>query len=111
MGKVTGFIEIQRKKHPSRPVDERVKDWREVYLPSPTGDLIEQGARCMDCGTPFCHTGTIISGMASGCPINNLIPEWNDLAWQDRWPDAIERLHASAGVQSVDELPEKGVLV
>ena len=86
MGKPTGFIEIQRKKHPSRPVEERIHDWREVYLPSPTGDLMEQGARCMDCGIPFCH---------QGCPLGNLIPDWNDLVYRDRWRVAIDRLHAT----------------
>jgi glutamate synthase (NADPH) small chain len=86
MGKPTGFIEIQRKKHPTRPVDERVHDWREVYLPSPTADLVEQGARCMDCGIPFCH---------QGCPLGNLIPDWNDLVYKDKWRSAIDRLHAT----------------
>jgi len=86
MGKPTGFIEIQRKKHPTRPVDERIHDWREVYLPSPTGDLMEQGARCMDCGIPFCH---------QGCPLGNLIPDWNDLVYKDKWHAAIDRLHAT----------------
>jgi glutamate synthase (NADPH/NADH) small chain len=86
MGKPTGFIEIQRKKHPTRPIDERIQDWREVYLPSPTGDLMEQGARCMDCGIPFCH---------QGCPLGNLIPDWNDLVYRDKWRTAIDRLHAT----------------
>ena len=86
MGKPTGFIEIQRKKHPTRPVDERVHDWREVYLPSANGDLMEQGARCMDCGIPFCH---------QGCPLGNLIPDWNDLVYRDKWRTAIDRLHAT----------------
>jgi len=86
MGKPTGFIEIQRKKHPTRPVDERIHDWREVYLPSPTADLMEQGARCMDCGIPFCH---------QGCPLGNLIPDWNDLVYKDKWRSAIDRLHAT----------------
>ena len=86
MGKPTGFIEIQRKKHPTRPVDERVHDWREVYLPSPTSDLMEQGARCMDCGIPFCH---------QVCPLGNLIPDWNDLVYRDKWRAAIDRLHAT----------------
>ena len=86
MGKPTGFIEIQRKKHPSRPVDERVQDWREVYLPYPEGELEKQGARCMDCGIPFCH---------QGCPLGNLIPDWNDLVYRDRWRAAIDRLHAT----------------
>src|ERR671913_1682496 len=86
MGKPTGFIEIQRKKQPTRPVAERVQDWREVYLPYPTGELEMQGARCMDCGIPFCH---------QGCPLGNQIPDWNDLVYRDRWQGAIERLHAT----------------
>ena len=86
MGKVTGFIEIQRKKHPTRPVAERVHDWHEVYLPYPEAGLKDQAARCMDCGIPFCH---------SGCPLGNLIPDWNDLVYRDRWQAAIERLHAT----------------
>src|SRR5918912_90625 len=76
MGKPTGFIEIHRKKHPTRPVAERVRDWREVYLPYPVADLRDQGARCMDCGIPFCH---------QGCPLGNLIPDWNDLVYRDQW--------------------------
>ena len=93
MGKVTGFIEIKRKKHPTRPVEERIHDWREVYLPYPTPELRDQGSRCMDCGIPFCHTGQLISGMASGCPVNNLIPEWNDLSYRGLWQEALQRLH------------------
>jgi glutamate synthase (NADPH/NADH) small chain len=86
MGKPTGFIEIKRKKHPTRPVEERIHDWREVYLPYPNADLQDQGARCMDCGIPFCH---------QGCPLGNLIPDWNDLVYHDRWRAAIDRLHAT----------------
>jgi glutamate synthase (NADPH/NADH) small chain len=86
MGKATGFIEIQRKKHPSRPIDERIRDWHEVYLPYPAGELQKQGARCMDCGIPFCH---------QGCPLGNLIPDWNDFVYHDRWRAAIDRLHAT----------------
>jgi glutamate synthase (NADPH/NADH) small chain len=86
MGKVTGFIEIQRKKHPTRRVDERIHDWNEVYLPFPEEGLKSQAARCMDCGIPFCHTG---------CPLGNLIPDWNDLVYRDRWKAAIDRLHAT----------------
>jgi glutamate synthase (NADPH/NADH) small chain len=86
MGKPTGFIEIQRKKQPTRPVEERVQDWQEIYLPYPTGELEMQGARCMDCGIPFCH---------QGCPLGNLIPDWNDLVYRDRWHAAIERLHST----------------
>ncbi len=86
MGKPTGFIEIHRKKHPTRPVPERIRDWREVYLPYPKSELEAQGARCMDCGIPFCH---------QGCPLGNLIPDWNDLIYRDRWHAAIDRLHAT----------------
>jgi glutamate synthase (NADPH/NADH) small chain len=86
MGKPTGFIEIARKKQPTRPVAERVRDWREVYLPYSTETLAQQGARCMDCGIPFCH---------QGCPLGNLIPDWNDLVYRDRWQTAIERLLAT----------------
>jgi glutamate synthase (NADPH/NADH) small chain len=86
VGKTTGFLEIQRKKWPTRPVTERLRDWREVYLPYPEAELQQQGARCMDCGVPFCH---------QGCPLGNLIPDWNDLVYRDRWRDAIERLHAT----------------
>ncbi|HEY5619862.1 MAG TPA: glutamate synthase subunit beta, partial [Vicinamibacterales bacterium] len=86
MGKITGFIEIKRKKHPTRPVEERIHDWQEVYLPSHAPDLQAQGARCMDCGIPFCH---------QGCPLGNLIPDWNDLVYRDRWRSAIDRLHAT----------------
>ena len=86
MGKPTGFIEIKYKKHPTRPVAERIRDWREVYLPYPVQELRKQGARCMDCGIPFCH---------QGCPLGNLIPDWNDLVYRDQWKDAIERLHAT----------------
>ncbi len=84
MGKLKGFIEIERQKAPTRPVDERVRDWREVYLPHRTSDLRAQGARCMDCGIPFCH---------QGCPLGNLIPDWNDLVYHGKWQEAIERLH------------------
>src|SRR6187397_1992350 len=86
MGKPTGFIEIHRKKVPTRPVAERLKDWNEVYLPYPAEELQKQGARCMDCGIPFCH---------QGCPLGNLIPDWNDLVYRDRWRAAIDRLHAT----------------
>ena len=86
MGKPTGFIEIQRHKHPTRPAGERIHDWREVYLPYPQAELQQQGARCMDCGIPFCH---------EGCPLGNLIPDWNDLVYRDRWHAAIDRLHAT----------------
>ena len=86
MGKATGFIEIARSKPPARPVPERVRDWREVYLPHPVDALRDQGARCMDCSVPFCH---------QGCPLGNVIPDWNDLVYRDRWQRAFERLAAT----------------
>jgi len=86
VGKPTGFIEIRRGKHHSRPIEERIRDWHDVYLPAAEADVRQQGARCMDCGIPFCH---------QGCPLGNLIPEWNDLVYRNRWQTAIERLHAT----------------
>jgi len=93
MGKPTGFMEFPRQLPRDRAPGERVGDWDEFHLPMADAALRQQGARCMDCGTPFCHTGRILSGMASGCPINNLIPEWNDLVYRGLWREALERLH------------------
>jgi len=84
MGKATGFIEFSRSKPPSRPVTERIGDYRHVYQAYPIEDLTRQAARCMDCGIPFCH---------QGCPLGNLIPDWNDLVYNNNWRAAIERLH------------------
>ena len=93
MGKPTGFIEYLRELPVDRTPSERVKDWKEFHLHMEEKKLRTQGARCMDCGVPFCHTGKLISGMASGCPINNLIPEWNDLVYRGLWHEALDRLH------------------
>jgi glutamate synthase (NADPH/NADH) small chain len=93
MGKPTGFIEFEREIPADRDPLERVKDWKEFHLHLPEDRLKNQGARCMDCGIPFCHSGTMISGMASGCPINNIIPEWNDLVFRGLWKEALDRLH------------------
>jgi len=93
MGKPTGFIDYPREIPVDRQPLERVRDWDEFHIHMPEEALRTQGARCMDCGIPFCHTGTLISGMASGCPINNLIPEWNDLVYRGLWKEALERLH------------------
>jgi glutamate synthase (NADPH/NADH) small chain len=93
MGKTTGFMEYQREIPADRDPLERLNDWNEFHLHMPDEALRTQGARCMDCGIPFCHTGKLISGMASGCPINNLIPEWNDLVYRNLWQQALERLH------------------
>jgi glutamate synthase (NADPH/NADH) small chain len=86
MGKPTGFVEFSRVKPPARPVSERVHDYRHVYTAYAPEELTRQAARCMDCGIPFCH---------QGCPLGNLIPDWNDLVYRDNWHAAIERLHAT----------------
>src|SRR4051812_15996235 len=91
MGKPTGFLEIARQKPPSRPVADRLRDWREVYLLHEEPVLRGQASRCMDCGIPFCH---------QGCPLGNLIPSWNDLIYRDRWQAAIARL------QETNNFPE-----
>ena len=93
MGKPTGFIEYLREIPLDRSAIERIRDWKEFHFHMPEDKLRTQGARCMDCGVPFCHTGQLISGMASGCPINNLIPEWNDLVYRGLWHEALDRLH------------------
>jgi glutamate synthase (NADPH/NADH) small chain len=93
MGKPTGFIEYLRELPSELAPGDRIHNWDEFHLPMPEDKLRNQAARCMDCGTPFCHTGTVISGMASGCPINNLIPEWNDLVYRGLWHEALDRLH------------------
>jgi glutamate synthase (NADPH/NADH) small chain len=82
-----GFLTTRERELPARrPVPIRLKDWKEVYEEQEPHELQRQAGRCMDCGIPFCH---------NGCPLGNLIPEWNDLAWKGRWRDAIERLHAT----------------
>ena len=90
MADPTGFITQAREVAGRRPVDERLGDWNEVYPDTPGAAvlpiIVKQASRCMDCGIPFCH---------SGCPLGNLIPEWNDLLWRDEWQDALERLHAT----------------
>jgi glutamate synthase (NADPH) small chain len=93
MGKPTGFLDFQREIPRDRSPLGRVADWKEFHIHMPEADLKKQGARCMDCGIPFCHTGQLVSGMASGCPIHNLIPEWNDLVYRGLWKEALERLH------------------
>src|ERR1700694_666960 len=86
MGKDTGFMEYSRELAPRRPVAERVHDWFEIYQDVSEENLRTQGARCMDCGVPFCQTG---------CPVNNLIPDWNDLVYHGRWKEAVRQLHAT----------------
>ncbi len=93
MGKPTGFVEFQRELPADRDALTRIGDWKEIHHHHSDEKLRKQGARCMDCGVPFCHTGKMISGMASGCPINNLIPEFNDLVYRGLWKEALDRLH------------------
>ena len=92
MGKIKGFLDYERAVPADRPPLERIKDWREFHEEMPEAGLREQGARCMDCGTPYCHTGFMLSGMTSGCPIHNLIPEWNDYVYRGFWKEAYDRL-------------------
>jgi glutamate synthase (NADPH/NADH) small chain len=93
MGKPTGFIEYLRELPVDRAPLQRLGDWKEFHPHLEEKRLRQQGARCMDCGVPFCHTGKLISGMASGCPIHNVIPEWNDLVYRGLWREALDRLH------------------
>jgi glutamate synthase (NADPH/NADH) small chain len=86
VGKTTGFLEFDRQLPARRPVGARLADWREVYEPFPLAAVETQASRCMDCGVPFCH---------GGCPLGNLIPDWNDLIYRRRWTEAVERLHAT----------------
>lgn len=92
MGKPTGFMEEKREKPAERDPLTRLKDWKEYSAPFSDEASKRQGARCMDCGTPFCQIGADINGFTSGCPIYNLIPEWNDLVYRGRWKEALERL-------------------
>src|SRR5512141_3179656 len=86
MGKITGFMEIERLDRPYAPVEERVRVYREFVKPLADADMSQQGARCMDCGIPFCQTG---------CPVNNIIPDWNDLVYRNRWREALDVLHST----------------
>lgn len=92
MGKSTGFLEYDRQLPTDRPVSERIGDWNEFHTHFDEEALRLQGARCMDCGVPFCHTGKMVCGMAMGCPLHNLIPEWNDLVYRGEYELAYERL-------------------
>ena len=84
MGKVTGFLEIDRQDRRYAPASDRVRNFKEFVLPLDRDSVSRQGARCMDCGIPFCH---------QGCPVNNIIPDWNDLVYKGKWREALDRLH------------------
>src|SRR5262245_57509093 len=86
MGKPTGFLEIERRDRPYDKVEARIRSWKEFVKPLPASEVRQQGARCMDCGIPFCH---------NGCPVNNMIPDWNNLVYRDQWQDALETLHST----------------
>ncbi|HXZ26357.1 MAG TPA: glutamate synthase, partial [Nitrospiria bacterium] len=88
MGDIRGFLKAKREGPARRPVAERVKDWKEFYQPIAEESLKTQGARCMDCGVPFCQGD-------SGCPVQNMIPDWNDLVYRGRWQDALKMLHST----------------
>lgn len=95
MGKPTGFMEIERQTSLELPPEERIQNFKEFHLPLLAEEQQAQGARCMDCGVPFCQSGMLLGGMYSGCPLNNLIPEWNDLIYQGKWNLAVHRLIAT----------------
>jgi glutamate synthase (NADPH/NADH) small chain len=100
MGKATGFMEYARSLPVVRAPLERLDDWSEFHAHVDEGQLRDQGARCMDCAVPFCHTGKLLEGLASGCPVNNLIPDWNDLVYRGNWREALNRL------QQTNNFPE-----
>jgi glutamate synthase (NADPH/NADH) small chain len=95
MGKITGFLEYERDDRDYEPVEVRVRHWREFVLPLPEADVRTQAARCMDCGIPYCHGHTDISGAPKGCPVNNQIPDWNDLVYRGNWEEAARNLHST----------------
>ena len=92
MGKITGFMDYDRKNSRETPPLDRIKNYREFHIPLSEEEQRKQGARCMDCGVPFCQSGMMMNGMVSGCPLNNLIPEWNDLIYTGNWSQAYNRL-------------------
>ena len=92
MGKPTGFMEYQRCENKRRPPLERIRDWEDIYLPVEGEQRLQQGARCMNCGVPFCQAGVIFEGKQLGCPLHNLIPEWNDMLMDGNYGHALARL-------------------
>lgn len=92
MGKPSGFLDYERKVGKCVPPLERIKDFNEFHIPLSKEQQEKQAARCMDCGVPFCQSGKKLMGMFSGCPLNNLVPEWNDLIYNNQWDEAVRRL-------------------
>ncbi len=95
MGKVTGFLEFEREERDYQPVAERIRHWREFVLPLPEEEVRQQGARCMDCGVPYCHGTDQTVAQPTGCPVNNQIPDWNDLVYRGKWEEAAVNLHST----------------
>ena len=95
MGKITGFLEFEREDRDYEPVEQRVKHWREFVLPLPEEENKKQAARCMDCGIPYCHGTNVVTGAPTGCPVNNQIPDWNDLVYRGNWQEAARNLHST----------------
>src|SRR5215813_7426907 len=95
MGKITGFLEYEREDRHYEPVEQRIKHWREFVLPLPEEENRKQAARCMDCGIPYCHGTNTITGAPTGCPVNNQIPDWNDLVFRGNWGEAARNLHST----------------
>src|SRR6202171_1954763 len=95
MGKITGFLEFEREDRDYEPVEERIKHWREFVLPLPEEENRKQAARCMDCGIPYCHGTNLATGAPTGCPVNNQIPDWNDLVYRGDWEEAARNLHST----------------
>jgi glutamate synthase (NADPH) small chain len=95
MGKITGFLEFEREDRDYEPVEQRIKHWREFVLPLPEEENKKQAARCMDCGVPYCHGTNLVTGAPTGCPVNNQIPDWNDLVYRGNWGEAARNLHST----------------
>jgi glutamate synthase (NADPH/NADH) small chain len=95
MGKITGFLEIDRHDRKYAPVEERIKHWHEFVLPLSEKEVRDQAARCMDCGVPYCHGTQLLSNVPTGCPVNNQIPDWNDLVYRGNWEEAARNLHST----------------
>ena len=95
MGKITGFLEYEREDRDYQPVPERIRHWREFVIPLPEEETRKQAARCMDCGIPYCHGTNLITGVPTGCPVNNQIPDWNDHVYRGNWQEAARNLHST----------------
>ena len=95
MGKVTGFLEFEREDRDYLPVEERIRNYKEFVLPLPEKNIREQAARCMNCGVPYCHGTNTITNQPTGCPVNNQIPDWNDLVYSGNWEEAARNLHST----------------